>query len=90
MHVARVLPPGCDAIVRRREWEVPRIFTEIQRAGEVADAEMARVFNPGVGMVVAVPQSDVFRALDVLRARGHRATAIGEIVDGRGQVHLSP
>ncbi|MBA3653592.1 MAG: phosphoribosylformylglycinamidine cyclo-ligase, partial [Actinobacteria bacterium] len=80
----------CDAVVRRREWEVPRIFIEIQRAGEVSDAEMARVFNLGVGMVVVVPQSDVFRALDVLRAKGHFAAAIGEVVEGRGQVRLEP
>ncbi len=90
-NVARVLPAGCDAVVRRREWEVPRIFSEIQRAGEVADAEMARVFNLGIGMVVVVPQRDVFRALDKLRASGHRASAvIGEVVDGRGVVHMTP
>jgi phosphoribosylformylglycinamidine cyclo-ligase len=88
-NVARVLPAGCDAIVRRREWETPRIFTEIQRAGEVADAEMARVFNLGVGMVVVVPQSDVFKALDDLRAHGHRASVIGEIAEGRGNVILT-
>jgi phosphoribosylformylglycinamidine cyclo-ligase len=89
-NVARVLPSRCDAIVRRREWEVPRIFTEIQRAGEVADAEMARVFNLGVGMVVVVPQRDVFRALDELRTHGHRATVIGEVAEGRGAVHITP
>jgi phosphoribosylformylglycinamidine cyclo-ligase len=88
-NLARVLPAGCDAVVRRREWETPRIFGEIQRAGEIADAEMARVFNLGIGMIAVVPRSDVFRALDVLRARGHRgAAAIGEVVDGRGRVHF--
>jgi phosphoribosylformylglycinamidine cyclo-ligase len=90
-NVARVLPKNTDAMIRRREWEVPRIFGEIQRAGEVADTEMARVFNLGIGMVVTVPQRDVFRALDVLRASGHRgAAAIGEVVEGRGEVHLTP
>jgi phosphoribosylformylglycinamidine cyclo-ligase len=88
-NLARVLPNGADAVVRRREWEVPRIFTEIQRAGEVADAEMARVFNLGIGMIVVVPQADVFRALDELRAAGHRASAIGDVVEGRGDVHLT-
>jgi phosphoribosylformylglycinamidine cyclo-ligase len=89
-NVARVLPSGTDAVVRRREWETPRIFSEIQRAGEVADAEMARVFNLGIGMVVVVPQSDVFRALDELRGSGHRASVIGEVVEGRGVVHMTP
>ena len=90
-NVARVLPSDCDAVIRRREWEVPRIFAEIQRAGEIADAEMAKVFNLGIGMVVVIPQRDVFRALDALRASGHRGSAlIGEVVAGRGQVTLVP
>jgi phosphoribosylformylglycinamidine cyclo-ligase len=54
----------------------------------VSDAEMAKVFNLGIGMVVIVPADDVFRALDVLRSRGHRAVEIGEVVPGRGAVDL--
>ena len=87
-NVARVLPSSCDAVVRRREWEVPPIFTEIQRVGEVADAEMARVFNLGLGMVVVVPPGDAFRALDLLRSRGHRAAVVGEVTEGDGSVLL--
>ena len=45
---------------------------------------MAKVFNLGIGMVVVVPADDVFRSLDVLRSRGHRAVEIGEVVPGRG------
>src|SRR4051812_21315654 len=52
-NVSRVLPDGCDAVIRRGAWEVPRIFKEIQRLGEVSDAEMAGVFNLGIGMVAA-------------------------------------
>jgi phosphoribosylaminoimidazole (AIR) synthetase len=51
---------------------------------------MARVFNLGIGMIVVVPREDVFRALDVLRARGLRGAAvIGDVVEGR-QVLLQP
>jgi phosphoribosylaminoimidazole (AIR) synthetase len=51
---------------------------------------MAKTFNLGLGMIVVVPRSEVFKALDVLRSRGHRgACEVGEIVDGgRGAVHL--
>jgi phosphoribosylformylglycinamidine cyclo-ligase len=87
-NLARVLPSDADAVLHRREWEVPTIFGEIQRLGEVADAEMARVFNLGLGMVVAVPSGEVFRTLDLLRARGHRAVQVGEIVSGAGSVAL--
>ena len=52
----RVLPKGVDAVVERGSWEAPRIFGEIQRLGEVSDAEMAKVFNLGIGMIVVVPE----------------------------------
>lgn len=89
-NLSRVLPPSTDAVIRRGEWEVPRIFTEIQRLGDVADAEMTRVFNLGIGMVVAVDPADVFEAIDVARSGGHRAVAIGEVVEGSGHVVLDP
>jgi phosphoribosylformylglycinamidine cyclo-ligase len=87
-NLSRVLPEDCDAVIDRRQWEVPRIFTEIQRAGEVDTAEMERVFNLGIGMVVVVPAPEAFRALDLLRARTHRAVEIGEVVSGSRSVRL--
>lgn len=87
-NLSRVLPDGCDAVVRRGAWPVPSIFGEIQRLGDVADDEMARVFNLGLGMLAVVPAHDVFQALDLLRGRGHDAVQVGEIVKGGGLVHL--
>ncbi len=84
----RVLPRGTAAEVTWGTWDVPPIFNEIQRLGSVADDEMARVFNMGVGMVVVVPESDSFKALDVARSAGHRATVIGRIVEGDGTVRI--
>ncbi|MCU1449551.1 MAG: phosphoribosylformylglycinamidine cyclo-ligase [Acidimicrobiales bacterium] len=87
-NLARILPRHCDAVVRRGTWEVPRIFDEIQRLGDVSDDEMARVFNLGVGMVAVVPPDDVLRAQDVLRSHGVASVEIGEIVSGEGDVTL--
>jgi phosphoribosylformylglycinamidine cyclo-ligase len=89
-NLARVLPASCDAVVNRRSWEMPRIFAEIQRLGEVDDDELARVFNLGIGLIVIVRREDVFRALDVLRARGHEAVDVGEVVGGSGRVRFLP
>jgi phosphoribosylformylglycinamidine cyclo-ligase len=88
-NLPRVLPRHCDAVVRRDAWEVPRIFTEIQRLGDVSDDEMARVFNLGIGMVAVVPPPDVLRAHDVLRSHGVASVEIGEIVEGEGDVRLT-
>jgi phosphoribosylformylglycinamidine cyclo-ligase len=87
-NLSRVLPPSTDAVVRQDSWEAPQIFGEIQRLGEVADDEMARVFNLGIGMVVVVPPADAHRAIDLARSAGHRATRIGEVVAGSGRVVL--
>ncbi len=88
-NLARVLPKGVDATIDRRAWEVPRVFGEIARLGDVDQDEMARVFNLGVGMVAVVPADDAYHALDVLRTNGHRATEIGSIAKGDGHVHLT-
>jgi phosphoribosylformylglycinamidine cyclo-ligase len=89
-NLARVLGPQTDAVVHRRAWEVPRIFTEIQHLGNVSDDEMERVFNLGVGMVIAVPPMDAYKAMDRLRAAGHKAVEIGTVTDGDGRVHVVP
>jgi phosphoribosylformylglycinamidine cyclo-ligase len=78
-NLPRVLPAGVDAHVDRSTWEQPRVFREIQRLGSVASDEMARVFNLGLGMVVAVPPADVSRALALLAESGHRAVEIGRL-----------
>lgn len=84
----RVLPAGTAAEVERGTWEVPPIFGEIQRLGSVSDDEMDRVFNMGVGMIVVVPEKDAFKALDVARSAGHRASIVGRIVPGDGDVRI--
>lgn len=89
-NLARVLPPGTAAVLERNRWEVPAIFTELQRLGEVSDDEMARVFNLGLGMLVVVAPDDAFRALDVLRSHGHLATEVGTVVAGGGEVTILP
>ncbi|MGV3760819.1 MAG: phosphoribosylformylglycinamidine cyclo-ligase [Actinomycetota bacterium] len=87
-NLVRVLPEGADAVVDTGAWEVPRIFGEIQRRGEVSVEEMRKVFNLGIGMVVVVAPEEAHRTLDVLRTEGHRAVELGEITDGSGQVRF--
>jgi phosphoribosylformylglycinamidine cyclo-ligase len=88
-NVERILPRNADAVIDRRSWETPRIFTEIQREGDVGDEEMLKVFNLGLGMVLAVPGADVFRTLDTLRSYGHAAREVGVIESGHGRVRFT-
>lgn len=88
-NLARVLPEGLGAEIRRGTWPVPRIFDVIQEAGGVADAEMGRVFNLGLGMLAVVPSEDAGGAVPALRAAGHDAFVVGEVVPAAG-VRLVP
>jgi phosphoribosylformylglycinamidine cyclo-ligase len=87
-NLARVLPADCDGVVQRGRWPEPRIFGEIATAGDVPAAEMEHVFNLGLGMLALVPPRDTLRALDALRAAGHEAWEVGEVVDGNRRVTL--
>ena len=87
-NLGRVLPDKVDVVVDRSAWEQPPVFAELQRIGEVSDEEMAKVFNLGLGMVVVVRDKDATKAIDLLRTGGHRATVVGEIEKGDGQVRL--
>lgn len=88
-NLPRVMAPNLDAVVDGPAWEVPRIFDQIRRAGRVAPAEMARVFNLGVGMVLALPPASVAEATTLLEGAGHPAFPIGRLAPGTGQVHLA-
>jgi len=89
-NLARVLPDDCDAVVRRdkRGSREPRIFAEIQQAGDVTDDEMEHVFNLGIGMCAVVAPDHALSAVDAIREAGHDAWVVGDIVDGNGRVHI--
>ncbi len=89
-NVPRMLSSSVDAVIHRSAWDVPPIFNEIARVGRVVESEMDRVFNMGLGMIVAVAAEDSVVAHQVLRAHGHEAVIVGEVVDGSGHVTLVP
>lgn len=88
-NLRRALSKSVDAVVERDAWESPPFFGELQRLGEIDDEEMAKVFNLGIGMIVAVATDDAYRALDVLRTNDQRAVRIGSVVKGEGHVRLT-
>jgi phosphoribosylformylglycinamidine cyclo-ligase len=89
-NVPRALPrEGLRAVVDRGTWPVPPIFTEIRRLGRVADDEMARVFNLGLGMVLLVDRATADDALDALAGRGVEAAVVGRVQEGRHGVELT-
>ncbi len=78
-NVPRVLPKGTRAAIRGAAWPRPEVFRWLQREGGVEEAEMHRVFNCGIGMVVVVAAPDAARAAGELRAAGETVYEIGRI-----------
>ncbi|SNB45600.1 phosphoribosylformylglycinamidine cyclo-ligase [Geobacter sp. DSM 9736] len=78
-NVPRVLPKGCKAVIHRKSWDIPPIFRLLQEAGNVAEPEMFRTFNCGIGMVLSVPESEADEILIRLSGLNEQAFVIGEI-----------
>ena len=89
-NVARILPDGCTAYIRNGTWEILPIFSFLQAKGGVEAAEMYRVFNMGIGMVVAVAPDAVDAALESLKASGESTYRIGEVIPGEKGVQGVP
>jgi phosphoribosylformylglycinamidine cyclo-ligase len=78
-NVPRVLPAGSRAVIDRRSWVLPPAFKWLQQAGNVADREMFRTFNCGVGMVVIVAAEQANAAIAALCEQGETAWLIGHV-----------
>ena len=78
-NIPRVLPAGLGAVLEPGRWPVPPVFTLIQKHGGIAENEMFRTFNMGIGYVLIVPPNQVGDLLETLAAGGERAYVIGQV-----------
>ncbi|WP_440104632.1 phosphoribosylformylglycinamidine cyclo-ligase [Streptosporangium sp. H16] len=87
-NLSRSLPPRLDALLDRSSWTPPAVFEVLAGHGGVAQADMDRTFNLGVGMAAVVPAEAVDPALALLGERDLPAWVLGEIVEGSGQARF--
>jgi len=87
-NLVRVLPANRRAEIDATAWEVPAVFDLIRREGGVADEEMFRTFNMGVGMCIVVRANAVDRFTAIARENGVAAWTIGRVVAGDRAVTL--
>ncbi len=88
-NLPRVLPEGMRAVVQGGSWPVPPVFRWLAEAGGVEEAEMLRVFNCGIGMVLAVREADVPAAIIALQSAGQEAWRIGHLEAGEAGVAMA-
>jgi len=78
-NIPRMFPPHVKAVIDRKSWVAPSVFEWLQQHGNVDDAEMARTFNCGIGMIVVIAKDNAERAAQLLREHGETVFVIGEI-----------
>jgi phosphoribosylformylglycinamidine cyclo-ligase len=88
-NVPRVLPEGTRAVIDARTWRRPTVFDWLQDGGNVANEEMYRTFNCGVGMVLALSPADTEPALKLLKEAGEEAFIIGHIEAHPGEPEVT-
>ena len=88
-NVGRLLGGAMNAVIEMESFPTPEIFYEIQRRGPVGAEEMVRVFNCGLGMVIALDASAAEAAVTLARANGFGASVVGDVRSGVGKVVLS-
>ena len=83
-NIPRVLPRGLGVRLDPHAWQRGPVWQWIQQSGAIADAEMHRTFNCGIGMAVIVPRGSADAAIALLHSCGEHATVIGEVCSGEG------
>ncbi|CAA7027781.1 unnamed protein product [Microthlaspi erraticum] len=87
-NIPRVLPDGLGVVVHTDAWELPPLFSFIQKYGNVEDSEMRRTFNMGIGMVMVVSPEAALRILGEAENGDYVAYRIGHVIDGEGVTYL--
>ena len=78
-NIPRVLPAGSKAVIDSQSWQWPGIFNWLQEQGNIETHEMYRTFNCGVGLIIALPEEQAEKAIEILNAQGEQAWKIGHI-----------
>lgn len=86
-NVPRVLPENTVAQIDAKSWTMPKLFQWLQEKGGVAQSEMYRTFNCGIGMVVIVAAEHAAQATALLQAEGETVYTIGAIRARAGDEH---
>jgi phosphoribosylformylglycinamidine cyclo-ligase len=86
-NVPRILQKGLQAHLHRDTWQMPQLFSWLQQQGGVADAEMYRVFNCGIGMILIVAADRAEALAELLSYHGETVTRLGQIVVGEGVLY---
>lgn len=85
-NIPRILKDGQGIEVEEGTWEILPVFRFLEKYGKIAHREMFNIFNMGIGMVIAMDESEAAKAIGILEKHGERASVIGRVTDTEGVV----
>lgn len=83
-NLPRVLPEGLGADINLDAWELPEVFKWLAATGGMAEAELLKTFNSGIGMILSVDASEADRLKALLEAEGETVSVLGAVTAGEG------
>ncbi|MCX5853706.1 MAG: phosphoribosylformylglycinamidine cyclo-ligase [Deltaproteobacteria bacterium] len=78
-NIPRIMPGSCRAVILKKSWDVPHVFSIIQKMGHIDRTEMLRIFNMGIGMMIIVPGKEAGEIMECLEKLGERSYPMGFI-----------
>ena len=87
-NIPRIFKPGQGFYIEEGSWEILPIFRKLEEWGGIPHREMFNIFNMGIGMVLALPESDAAKAIEILTKWGEKAQVIGRVIEGENEIVL--
>jgi phosphoribosylformylglycinamidine cyclo-ligase len=85
-NLPRMLPDGLAAEIELGSWAALPVFNMLKEKGSLTDKDLYSVFNMGIGFVVALPEDEAEKALQIAAEHGEKAFKIGRVIAGEGVV----
>ncbi len=85
-NIPRILHEGQGFSIKEGTWEILPIFRFLEQYGNIPHREMFNIFNMGIGMVIAMPEADAEKAIEILAKYGDRASIIGRVIEGSNEI----
>ena len=83
-NIPRILKENQGIEVKEGSWNILPVFNFLEKYGKIPHREMFNIYNMGIGMVIAMPESEAEKAISILKSHGDVATVIGKVTDKPG------
>ena len=83
-NIPRILKDNQGIEVVEGSWNILPVFNFLEKYGKIPHREMFNIYNMGIGMVIAMPENEAGKAIEILKAYGDTASVIGKVTDKPG------